>query len=173
MAPTCRSHGPAILLRLHVRSMARQAFLPSPLRPQGATRATVLSAMDGGTFSFSSYARLPIPATTISLSLKPDIEESHEWKDSHEWKPNPYVRRRPKQGILFLPKPTTSPAPSYFTPKIAGGKRCADDFDCMHVLGQVCKRRRRGNTGNCECPDSTPVKLEDEAQPRCVAGAPR
>ncbi|XP_077557795.1 uncharacterized protein LOC144173162 isoform X3 [Haemaphysalis longicornis] len=108
-----------------------------------------------------------------SLTLKPDIEESHEWKDSHEWKPNPYVRRRPKQGILFLPKPTTSPAPSYFTPKIAGGKRCADDFDCMHVLGQVCKRRRRGNTGNCECPDSTPVKLEDEAQPRCVAGAPR
>ncbi|XP_077557794.1 uncharacterized protein LOC144173162 isoform X2 [Haemaphysalis longicornis] len=143
--------------------------------------ALVATLVQHGTAAPGHIGHEPEPAEATDVlqfkrvphNLKPDIEESHEWKDSHEWKPNPYVRRRPKQGILFLPKPTTSPAPSYFTPKIAGGKRCADDFDCMHVLGQVCKRRRRGNTGNCECPDSTPVKLEDEAQPRCVAGAPR
>ncbi|XP_037567760.1 uncharacterized protein LOC119448599 [Dermacentor silvarum] len=91
--------------------------------------------------------------------------------ESHQWKPNPYVRRGPRQGVLFIPKPSTTPLSSYFTTKIATGRRCADDFDCMRVLGQVCKRGKRGSTGNCQCPESTPVHLTDEAQPRCVAGA--
>ncbi|XP_075734579.1 uncharacterized protein LOC142775927 [Rhipicephalus microplus] len=91
--------------------------------------------------------------------------------ESHEWKPNPYVRRGPRQGVLFLPKSSTTPSSSYFTTKIVTGKRCADDFDCMRVLGQVCKRGKRGSTGYCQCPESTPVHLPDEAQPRCVAGA--
>ncbi|XP_070391515.1 microtubule-associated protein futsch-like isoform X2 [Dermacentor albipictus] len=89
--------------------------------------------------------------------------------ESHQWKPNPYVRRGPRQGVLFMPKPSTTPLSSYFTTKIATGKRCADDFDCMRVLGQVCKRGKRASTGNCQCPESTPVHLTDEAQPRCVA----
>ncbi|XP_054929766.1 uncharacterized protein [Dermacentor andersoni] len=105
------------------------------------------------------------PTTTGKWGLHTNIAESHQWK------PNPYVRRGPRQGVLFIPKPSTTPLSSYFTTKIATGKRCADDFDCMRVLGQVCKRGKRGSTGNCQCPESTPVHLTDEAQPRCVAGA--
>ncbi|KAL3185521.1 hypothetical protein MRX96_029088 [Rhipicephalus microplus] len=109
------------------------------------------------------------PATDSQLFKQVPRNLQANIAESHEWKPNPYVRRGPRQGVLFLPKSSTTPLSSYFTTKIVTGKRCADDFDCMRVLGQVCKRGKRGSTGYCQCPESTPVHLPDEAQPRCVA----
>ncbi|XP_077519449.1 uncharacterized protein LOC144129296 [Amblyomma americanum] len=113
------------------------------------------------------------PATGLATNAQQFKRVPHNVQadvgESREWKPNLYVRRGPRQGVLFMPKPSTTPLWSYFTTKIATGKRCADDFDCMRVLGQICKRGKRGSSGNCQCPESTPVHLADETQPRCVA----
>ncbi|XP_064483345.1 uncharacterized protein LOC135396251 [Ornithodoros turicata] len=97
-------------------------------------------------------------------NLEVDIEESPQWQME-----NSVRKRRGREGILFIPKPTPSPAPTYYTADQAAGKRCSDDFDCMRVLGQVCKLPKRASTGTCQCPESTPVRVTEHGQPRCVS----
>lgn len=111
------------------------------------------------------------PSSTISTpqfrrpphNLKTDIQESHQWKLEK------YGRRKPREGILFFPKPTSAgTVGNHHAAAQGSGKRCADDFDCMRVLGQVCKVNRWGTAGNCQCPDNMPVRITERGQPRCV-----